>query len=186
MSTTVTGTNEPPSTYTPHDQQHSPVVLYQLEKRSQDWQLHLADRITTFAGSMAFVWVHLAIFALWVATGFFGKDPYPFQFLTFLVSLEAIFLLTFVMIGQNRQAAFQQGKADHDFHTAETELKGEHGPHTHNSCDNTGDSHDRPGKATESGREWHEPERRLRWERHSAPASREVVFPDTFRRTRCH
>ncbi len=123
MSTTVTGINEPRSSYTPHDQQHSPVVLYQLEKRADDWQLHLADRITTFAGSMAFVWVHLAIFALWVATGLFGKDRYPFQFLTFLVSLEAIFLSTFVMIGQNRQAAFQQGKADHDFHTAETELQ---------------------------------------------------------------
>ena len=46
-----------------------------------------------------------------------------FQFLTFVVSLEAIFLSTFVMIGQNRQAAFQQAKADHDFHEAETELR---------------------------------------------------------------
>ena len=39
------------------------------------------------------------------------------------MSLEAIFRSTFVMIGQNRQAAFQQAKADHDFHEAETELK---------------------------------------------------------------
>jgi uncharacterized membrane protein len=93
-----------------------------LKKRADDWQLHLADQITNFAGSMTFVWVHLAIFTFWVATGLFGADPYPFQFLTFLVSLEAIFLSTFVMIGQNRQAAFQQAKADHDFHTAETEL----------------------------------------------------------------
>jgi uncharacterized membrane protein len=123
MSTAVTGTNEPKSSYTPHDQQHSPVVLYQLEKRASDWQLHLADRITTYAGSMTFVWIHLAIFTFWVATGLFGADPYPFQFLTFLVSLEAIFLSTFVMIGQNRQGGFQQAKADHDFHTAETELK---------------------------------------------------------------
>jgi uncharacterized membrane protein len=107
---------------TPHDLEHSPVVLYQMKKRADDWQLHLADRITAFAGSMAFVWVHLAIFAVWVSTGFFGKDRYPFQFLTFLVSLEAIFLSTFVMIGQNRSGAFQQAKADHDFHTAETEL----------------------------------------------------------------
>jgi uncharacterized membrane protein len=72
---------------------------------------------------MRFVWVHVAIFALWVASGLFGADRYPFQFLTFIVSLEAIFLSTFVMIGQNRQAAFQQAKADHDFHEAETELK---------------------------------------------------------------
>jgi uncharacterized membrane protein len=114
MSTSVSGINEPRSTYTPHDQQHSPVVLYQLDKRRRDWQLRLSDQITKFAGTMTFVWVHLAIFALWVATGLFGADHYPFQFLTFLVSLEAIFLSTFVMIGQNRQAAFQQGKADHD------------------------------------------------------------------------
>jgi uncharacterized membrane protein len=109
--------------YQPHDEQHSPVVLYQWKKRADDWQLHLADRITAFAGSMAFVWLHIAIFALWVATGLFGTDRYPFQFLTLVVSLEAIFLSTFVLIGQNRQAAFQQAKADHDFHTAESELR---------------------------------------------------------------
>jgi uncharacterized membrane protein len=109
--------------YSPHDAQHSPVVLSHLKKRADDWQLHLADRITAFAGSMPFVWVHVAIFALWVASGLFGADRYPFQFLTFIVSLEAIFLSTFVMIAQNRQGAFQQAKADHDFHEAETELK---------------------------------------------------------------
>ena len=103
--------------------QHSPVVLRHLEQRADDWQLHLADRITTFAGSMPFVWVHVAIFALWIATGLFGADRYPFQFLTFMVSLEAIFLSAFVMIGQNQQSSFQQAKADHDFHEAEIELK---------------------------------------------------------------
>jgi uncharacterized membrane protein len=123
MSTRDANANEQRPTYNPHDEQHSPVVLYQLKKRASDWQLHLADQITGFAGSMTFVWVHLAIFAIWVATGLFGADRYPFQFLTFIVSLEAIFLSTFVMIGQNRQAAFQQAKADHDFHEAETELK---------------------------------------------------------------
>jgi uncharacterized membrane protein len=116
--------NEPPQRYIPHDDQHSPVVLYQLKKRADDWQLHLADKITTFAGSMAFVWMHVVVFAVWLATGLFGADRYPFQFLTLVVSLEAIFLSTFVMIGQNRQATFQQAKADHDFHEAETELKG--------------------------------------------------------------
>ena len=84
--------------------QRSPVVLVELKKRADDWQLHLADRITGFAGSMTFVWVHVAIFAFWVASGLFGADRYPFQFLTFVVSLEAIFLSTFVMIGQNRQS----------------------------------------------------------------------------------
>ena len=52
--------------------QHSPVVLAELKKRADDWQLHLADRITGFAGSMTFVWVHVAIFAIWVASGLFG------------------------------------------------------------------------------------------------------------------
>lgn len=105
-----------------HDLQHSPVVIHEAKKRADDWQLHLADRITVFAGSMAFVWVHVAIFTFWIATGLFGHDRYPFQFLTFVVSLEAIFLSTFVMIGQNREAAFQQAKADHDFNAVDTEL----------------------------------------------------------------
>ena len=50
-----------------------------------------------------------------------GKSPWPT--LTLVVSLEAIFLSAFVMIGQNRPAAFQQAKADHDFEAQELELK---------------------------------------------------------------
>jgi uncharacterized membrane protein len=123
MSTIESTIDEPRPHYEPHDHQHSPVVLYHVKKRGNDWQLRLADRITTFAGSMPFVWAHIAIFASWVASGLFGADRYPFQFLTFVVSLEAIFLSTFVMIGQNRQAVFQQAKADHDFHESEMELK---------------------------------------------------------------
>jgi uncharacterized membrane protein len=123
MSNNELDVHEPQGPYQPHDEQHSPIVLHHLKKRADDWQLHLADRVTLFAGSMTFVWVHVAIFALWVATGLFGADRYPFQFLTFVVSLEAIFLSTFVLIGQNRQSAFQQAKADHDFHEEESELK---------------------------------------------------------------
>ncbi len=123
MTTSEAPVQKPEAEDQPHDTQHSPVVLNELKQRADDWQLHLADRITTFAGSMPFVWVHAAIFTLWIASSLFGADPYPFQFLTFLVSLEAIFLSTFVMIGQNRQATFQQAKADHDFHAAESELK---------------------------------------------------------------
>ena len=51
----------------------------------------------------------------------FHLNPWPK--LTLIVSLEAIFLSTFVMIGQNRQASFQQAKADHDFVEQEQELK---------------------------------------------------------------
>lgn len=84
--------------------------------------LRIADRITAFAGSMAFVYIHAGVFALWCVTGLFGLDPYPFNFLTMTVSLEAIFLSTFVMIGQNRQAEFAAAKADHEFDVEHAEL----------------------------------------------------------------
>lgn len=91
-----------------------PIVTQEQETRS-GVSLKVADAITTFAGSMNFVYIHAVIFALWCGTGLFGHDKFPFNFLTMTVSLEAIFLATFVMIGQNRQAAFQQAKADHDY-----------------------------------------------------------------------
>jgi uncharacterized membrane protein len=84
----------------------------------------LADKITTFVGSMRFVYIHAVIFALWTGTGLFGIDEYPFNFLTMIVSLEAIFLSTFVMIAQNRQDAFAQAKADREYQTDHIELLG--------------------------------------------------------------
>jgi uncharacterized membrane protein len=98
---------------------HHPVVVRINDQRSADLQLRLADRITAFAGSMRFVYIHALGFAAWML--FFERSPWPT--LTLVVSLEAIFLSTFVMIGQNRQAAFQQAKADHDFAEEEQELK---------------------------------------------------------------
>jgi uncharacterized membrane protein len=98
---------------------HHPVVLQEQQRRAADIQLRLADWITTFAGSMNFVYLHIALFAIWMLI--IEKSPWPT--LTLIVSLEAIFLSTFVMIGQNRQAAFQQAKADHDFSAQELELK---------------------------------------------------------------
>src|SRR6476620_7128254 len=98
---------------------HHPVVLEEKERRAADIQLRIADWITGFAGSMNFVYLHVALFALWML--FIEKSPWPT--LTLIVSLEAIFLSTFVMIGQNRQAAFQQAKADRDFTEQELELK---------------------------------------------------------------
>jgi uncharacterized membrane protein len=100
-------------------QQHHPVVLAGMARRSQDFQLRIADAITAFAGSMTFVYLHAVVFALWML--FVESSPWPT--LTLIVSLEAIFLSTFVMIGQNRQAAFQEAKADHDFTEQELELK---------------------------------------------------------------
>jgi uncharacterized membrane protein len=94
---------------------HSPTVLAEAEHRAASIQLVVADAITSFAGSMRFVYLHIVIFGLWMI--FFEKSPWPT--LTLVVSLEAIFLSTFVMIGQNRQATFQQAKADRDYVTSE-------------------------------------------------------------------
>jgi uncharacterized membrane protein len=98
---------------------HHPVVDRMNAERRADIQLRLADRITAFAGSMPFVYLHALGFGAWML--FFERSPWPT--LTLVVSLEAIFLSTFVMIGQNRQAAFQQAKADHDFVQEDQELK---------------------------------------------------------------
>ena len=107
----VTKTQSPPD-------QHHPVVVAHKGERTKDPQLRVADAITKFAGSMLFVYIHIVIFAVWMVM--VEVDPWPK--LTLVVSLEAIFLSTFVMIGQNRQAEFTQRKADHDFLEQETEL----------------------------------------------------------------
>src|SRR5882724_9747114 len=96
-----------------------PVVIAQRSHRQGKLELRIADAITAFAGSMPFVYIHAVLFAVWMV--FVESDPWPK--LTLVVSLEAIFLSTFVMIGQNRQSAFQQAKADHDFVEQELELK---------------------------------------------------------------
>jgi uncharacterized membrane protein len=101
------------------EEPHHPVVVRIDAQRYADFQLRIADRITAFAGSMRFVYLHALAFAAWMV--FFERSPWPT--LTLVVSLEAIFLSTFVMIGQNRQSSFQQAKADHDFHEQEQELK---------------------------------------------------------------
>ena len=82
-----------------------------------------ADRITRFAGSLNFVYIHSVWFGAWVLLnlgmlGFsFKFDPYPFGLLTMIVSLEAIFLSTFVMVSQNRQAKRSELRAQMDFET---------------------------------------------------------------------
>ena len=98
---------------------HRPVVSALANRRAEDLQLRIADKITAFAGSMTFLYLLAVVFAAWMLA--IEKIPWPT--LTLVVSLEAIFLSTFVMIGQNRQSAFQQAKADHDFVEQELELK---------------------------------------------------------------
>ena len=105
-------------TITQTNKQQHPAMLAEAERRSAQVQLRVADAITAFAGSMNFVYLHAVVFAVWMLV--FEKSPWPT--LTLIVSLEAIFLSTFVMIGQNRQASFQQAKADHDFVASELEL----------------------------------------------------------------
>ncbi len=82
-----------------------------------------ADLITAFAGSLPFVYLHAVWFTGWILLneGVFGDgavfDRYPFGLLTMIVSLEAIFLSTFVMVSQNREATRQNLRADLDFET---------------------------------------------------------------------
>lgn len=77
-----------------------------------------ADRITRFCGSMVFVWVHVVFFSGWIVVNTVVAekpiDPYPFSFLTLVVSLEAIFLSTFIMIAENRQSRIHERRSHLD------------------------------------------------------------------------
>ena len=84
-------------------------MVKHAERRAQYVQNRIADGITAFAGSMAFVYLHILWFGCWIAL---GVERYPFGLLTMIVSLEAIFLSTFVMISQNRADAKRQVIAD--------------------------------------------------------------------------
>jgi uncharacterized membrane protein len=87
----------------------NPALIKHAEERAAYNQARIADRITAFAGSMAFVYIHILWFGCWIG---FGLEEYPFGLLTMIVSLEAIFLSTFVMISQNRADAKRQVVAD--------------------------------------------------------------------------
>ena len=96
----------------------NPALLRHAEKRAQIAQNRIADRITAFAGSMAFVYIHVIWFGSWIVL---GVEKYPFGLLTMIVSLEAIFLSTFVMISQNRADAKRQVIADQEWKTVQVE-----------------------------------------------------------------
>jgi uncharacterized membrane protein len=89
-----------------------PALAAHAEDRARSLQNRIADTITRFAGSMWFVYVHIGWFALWIG---FRVEKFPFGLLTMIVSLEAIFLSTFVMISQNRADAARQVFADHEY-----------------------------------------------------------------------
>jgi uncharacterized membrane protein len=96
----------------------NPALLEHAEARARDVQNRMADAITRFAGSMTFGYLHVIWFACWIA---FGVESYPYGLLTMTVSLEAMFLSTFVMISQNRADAKRQVIADQQWHTVQKE-----------------------------------------------------------------
>jgi uncharacterized membrane protein len=102
----------------PHEP--NPALVHHAQQRAESVQNRIADRITAFAGSMWFVYIHIVWFSCWIG---FGVENYPYGLLTMIVSLEAIFLSTFVMISQNRADAKRQVIADHQWQTVKEEDK---------------------------------------------------------------
>jgi uncharacterized membrane protein len=96
----------------------NPALLKAERKRAEDRQNRLSDAITAFSGSMLFVYVHIIWFSCWIG---FGVEKYPYGLLTMIVSLEAIFLSTFVLISQNRADAKRQVIADAQWKTVKEE-----------------------------------------------------------------
>jgi uncharacterized membrane protein len=96
----------------------NPALLKHAEERRKSLENRVADQITRFAGSMTFVYLHIIWFTAWIAL---GVEHYPYGLLTMIVSLEAIFLSTFVMISQNRADEKRQVLADHQWQTVQEE-----------------------------------------------------------------
>ena len=95
------------------------VELRREDERKKSAQDKAADALTAFSGSMIFVYLHILWFGAWIAInlGWLGIkpfDPFPFGLLTLVVSLEAIFLSTFVLISQNRAGVVSDKRADLD------------------------------------------------------------------------
>lgn len=117
-----------------HDAEDNPALSNVIERnirtlirlrlkaaRERGVQDRIADVITSFSGRMVFVYLHIAWFSAWILlnTGRLGIapfDPFPYGLLTMIVSLEAIFLSTFVLISQNRLSAAAERRADLDLH----------------------------------------------------------------------
>ena len=95
------------------------VRVRRTEEKKKSLQHRIADALTRFSGSMVFVYFHAGWFGVWIAlnTGLSGSkpfDPFPFSLLTLVVSLEAIFLSTFVLISQNHASKVADRRADLD------------------------------------------------------------------------
>jgi uncharacterized membrane protein len=102
----------------PRPPEPNPVFIQQAQERAQSLENRVSDRITAFAGSMRFVYIHILWFGCWIVL---GVENYPYGLLTMIVSLEAIFLSTFVMISQNRADERRRALADQQWQTVKDE-----------------------------------------------------------------
>ena len=98
----------------------NPALIEHARQRRLSFENRLADRITSFSGSMQFVYLHAIWFTVWIAS---GVERYPYGLLTMIVSLEAIFLSTFVMISQNRADEKREVIANQEWQTVQVEDK---------------------------------------------------------------
>jgi uncharacterized membrane protein len=98
----------------------NPALIEHADERRKSIENRVSDRITAFSGSMRFVYLHIIWFSLWIGL---GAEPYPYGLLTMIVSLEAIFLSTFVMISQNRADAKREVLANQQWDTVQDEDK---------------------------------------------------------------
>ena len=98
----------------------NPALIEHARERRERFENRVADRITAFSGSMRFVYLHMVWFAAWIVL---GVESYPYGLLTMIVSLEAIFLSTFVMISQNRADSKREVLANQQWATVQEEDK---------------------------------------------------------------
>jgi uncharacterized membrane protein len=123
-----------PQTESSADEETNPTVNKAIERyirtivhmrlkaaRQRTPEQRLADAITSLSGRMTFVYIHIVWFSVWILlnSGLLGMkpfDPFPYGLLTMIVSLEAIFLATFVLISQNRMGELSEQRADLDLH----------------------------------------------------------------------
>jgi uncharacterized membrane protein len=96
----------------------NPALIEEARKRRQNIDDRIADHVTAFSGSMRFVWLHVLWFACWIGL---AVEAYPYGLLTMIVSLESIFLSTFVMISQNRADSKRQVLANQEWRTVQDE-----------------------------------------------------------------
>lgn len=95
-----------------------PALRKHAKERREKFENRFADAVTEFAGSMRFVYVHVAWFVSWILI---PVEAYPFGLLTMIVSLEAIFLSTFILISQNRADERRQVVADQQWQMVQDE-----------------------------------------------------------------